>query len=163
LQEAMETNERFHLSLDLIESMNSSEVLLIQGSLKFAYFGEMMGTFASEQLVPAVIVDGLTRDSSKTRNLSVAIFSQGFSPIDIKGRGTVIETDQPIALDSGRVDCAPGDFVFGDSDAVIVVPREIERDLIPVLEKTIAKERAIVAALESGLSAKELRARFTSF
>jgi regulator of RNase E activity RraA len=143
--------------------MNSSEVLLIQGSLTFAYFGEMMGTFASEQSVPAVVVDGLTRDSSKTRDLTVAIFSKGFSPIDIKGRGTVVETDRPIALDGGRVNCAPGDFVFGDSDAVIVVPHEIEGDLIPILEKTIANERAIATALKSGLSAKELRGRFSSF
>ena len=162
LIEAKGAKERFDLTLSLIDDMNYNEVLVIAGLEHVAYFGEMMGTFASEKQLGGVVVDGATRDSLKTRDLAVPIFARNYSPVDIKGRGCVKSIDTPILL-GGRVACNQGDFIYADPDAVVVIPREIEEEIIPIILDILAEEHRIAASLKQGATARELFTTFESF
>lgn len=162
LEERENEFERFDLSLKLMAGMSSREVLIIQGSNKFAYFGEMMATFAQEKGIPGVVVDGLTRDNLKTSALMVDIVARGLSPIDVKGRGAVTGVDVPIEI-GGNVRCRPGDFIYVDADSVIVIPIEVEANLLTALEKTLKNEQEISRSLSSGESVETILSKFHSF
>jgi regulator of RNase E activity RraA len=58
-------------------------------------------------------------------------------------------------LEVGGVWIRPGDLVFGDLDGVVVVPQELETDVVTqALEKARA-EKTVRAAIENGMSATE--------
>lgn len=156
-------DENFSLTLNLIEEMSGEELLVIQGSEQFAYFGGMMSTFSLRSGIPGVIIDGLTRDNKEVSNLGFPVFSRGHSPKDVKGRGYVSAIDKEIRFGKGQVSCKPADFVFADSDAVVVVPQESFETVKDALETVLQNERSIGSSLREGASAAELIKRFKSF
>lgn len=154
--------ERFDLTLGLIDGMNKDEVLIIGGLPEIAYFGEMMATFSLERKIRGALIDGATRDSLKTREIALPVFAKSYSPIDIKGRGFVESVDRAVEL-GGHVTCLPGDLVYADTDAVVVIPSELAPALYPVVKRILAEERKISDSIAKGYSAKRLFTEFDSF
>ena len=64
----------------------------------------------------------------------------------------------PVEID--RVTVRPGDIVFGDVDGVVVIPHEIETEVLTrALEKSRA-EKCVRADIEQGLSATDALHRY---
>lgn len=152
LIETRETDdENIYTGLGFLENMSKGEVLCVAGSKDFAYFGELMSRLSVRQGVTAAIIDGLTRDSAFTRNLNrLAVFAQGYSPKDIKGRGTVQSTDVEVDIQGVRV--SPGDWVFGDSDGLVFIPIAVKDELFDRVKIVINEEEDIVGRIERGES-----------
>ncbi|WP_170297788.1 RraA family protein [Paracoccus litorisediminis] len=73
----------------------------------------------------AVITDGRLRDAADYPELPA--LARGHSPRNCRGAWHFIATDRPIPLagagPAGRVTIHPGDWLVGDEDGVIVLPR----------------------------------------
>jgi len=68
-------------------------------------------------------------------------------------RSRVIDFRCTIEIEGVRI--APGDLVFGDIDGVVIIPRDVEQD---VLEKALEKargEKLVRKAIEGGMSSTE--------
>lgn len=152
LIETRETpDENIHTGLGFLEQMEHGEILCVSGSSEFAYFGELMSRLSIRQGIPGAIIDGLTRDSLFTRNLqNLAVFAQGYSPKDIKGRGRVQSTDVEITIQG--VTISPGDWIYGDSDGVVVIPQAAQKELFERVSAVIDDEQDIVDRIDRGES-----------
>ncbi|MDK2820429.1 MAG: hypothetical protein PWP31_394 [Clostridia bacterium] len=161
--ETIETSdENIAKGLGFLETFLPGEILCVEGSSEFAYFGELMSRIAIRQKLGGVIIGGLTRDSAFTQNLiDLLIFAEGYSPRDIKGRGRVKATDIKIKIK--EVQISPGDWAFGDKDGIVIIPGpqrcEVEKRVI----KTINDEVDIMKAIDSGLGIKEILKKHKEF
>lgn len=113
-------DERIDIGLGFLDTISPGEVLVVKGSDKFAYFGELMSRLALSHGISGIIIDGLTRDHFFTQCIELPILCKGYSPVDIKGRGRVGKIDVPLFIDDIKINV--GDFVFADCEASIFIP-----------------------------------------
>lgn len=161
--EALETSdERIEEGLTFLESLHSGDVFLVEGCDQFAYFGELMTRLSVRQGVSGVIIDGLTRDSVYTHvQHDLPMLFRGLTPVDIKGRGRVAACDETIHI--GGVAVEPGQFVFADSDALVVVPPECEEELYEAIQRNITDEKDVIELIDCGASVAEILCRVHEF
>lgn len=153
--ETVETpDERIATGLGFLASLEPDDVLVVQGSPAFAYFGELMSRLAQSKGLAGVIIEGLTRDSFYTQTIDLPIFARGYSPRDIKGRGRVASVDTPVRV--GHLELRPGDYVFGDADAVVVVPAAELDSLREPVRAAIAEEAEIKRLIAAGRSIEDI-------
>jgi regulator of RNase E activity RraA len=69
-------------------------------------------------------------------------------PVDSLGRGLVVAHDVPIVC--GGVLVRPGDIVFGDIDGLVVIPREVEQEIIARAQDKATRENKTRHDLEQG-------------
>ena len=65
----------------------------------------------------------------------------GIYLFDSAGRSIVVDHNCPI--DCGGVLVNPGDIIFGDIDGVVVIPRELEKEVIPLALEKVSKENLL--------------------
>ena len=80
--------------------------------------------------------------------------TRGYSPVDIKGRGRVIDTDVEINVDNIVIE--PGTLVYMDNEAICIVPKEIEEEVILKVKEKIKEEDRITELITNGISVSEL-------
>jgi regulator of RNase E activity RraA len=154
-------DERIREGLGFLDRLDEGDVLVVEGSRAFAYFGELMARMAMRRRLAGVVIDGLTRDGYYTTTIDLPIFARGHSPVDIKGRGRVAAVDVEVTI--GGLAIAPGDLLFGDHDAVVVVrPGELD-ELLARVNRTAAHEDALKRHIAAGLSAEEILRVTTGF
>jgi 4-hydroxy-4-methyl-2-oxoglutarate aldolase len=56
-------------------------------------------------------------------------------------------------IEIGGVSVRPGDILLGDSDGVVVIPAEAERETFTLALEKVRGERTVRKALEEGMSA----------
>jgi regulator of RNase E activity RraA len=162
LIETLETNdENIKTGLGFLGTLGKGDILCVQGSNEFAYFGELMTRLSTRQGIEGVVIGGYTRDSYYTKNASLPIFAQGYSPKDIKGRGRVQLTNVPIIIDNKTIN--PGDYIFGDSDGVVIIPKETITELESKIENILLNERNIIEDIRSGHSVDYILEHYKEF
>lgn len=147
-------DENIKKGLGFLSGLGNGEVLFVKGSDEFAYFGELMSRLSMEIGLSGVVIDGLTRDSYFTQNIDLGIFCKGYSPKDIKGRGRVLDTDCEIKVKALSINS--GDYVFGDSDAIVIIPQSIMKDLAINVLSAVKEEVRIKELIRQGISVNEL-------
>lgn len=161
LEDCDDNNERIELGLGFLESMKAGEVLLVEGSHEFAYFGELMTRLSVRQKLAGVVIDGLTRDHIFTQTQDLPIFAKGYSPKDIKLRGRVAEVDCSVKI--GHLNIQPGQWIFGDVDGVVAVPEETLDELMKKVESDLSMEEKIKSMISEGATVKEILGVTKSF
>ncbi|MFC2058773.1 RraA family protein [Chloroflexota bacterium] len=155
-------DENIYMGLTFLESLESGQILCVAGSNEFAYFGELMSRLSMRLSLEGVVIGGLTRDSSFTQKFAdLPIFSQGYSPVDIKGRGRVASTDTPIWIEGVRI--CPDDWIFGDNDGIVVIPAQIHKELLSRIEQAIKNEADIVDRINRDESIMEILQHYKEF
>lgn len=162
LIEEMDTDdENIRAGLSYLGSLSEGDILCVQGSDRFAYFGELMTRLSTRQGVGGVIIDGYTRDSHYTKKADLTIIAQGYSPKDIKGRGRVSHTNVPIKI--GHCTVEPGDYIFADCDGIVIVPSTVRNELESRLLNVLHNERAIIEDIRSGKSVEYILEHYKEF
>ena len=153
--ETIETNDEcIAKGLGFHASLNAGDVLVVKGSHDYAYFGELMTRLSLRKELAGTIIDGLTRDSYYTQGVDYPIFAKGYTPTDIKGRGRVSETDVEIEVDG--VVLKPNDFVFGDNDAVVVIPADQIDEAVVHFNETAKQEEDTKKMIFDGTSIDDI-------
>ena len=132
----------YELEMDLIDGLKVNEVAVLgcDGPTdRIAPWGELLTTAAMARGAAGCLMDGLVRDVRRIRELKFPVFHGGIGPLDTKGRAEMMAKDEPIEV--AGVPVAPGDFVFGDVDGVVVVPSRIaEKAVALALQKIEAED-----------------------
>lgn len=130
-----------------IDSVKEGEVVVActNNSIINGFWGELLSTATKARGGRGAIIDGLTRDVKKIKELNFPVFTVGYKPVDSSGRGFVIDYDCPIVCGDVRVN--PGDIIFGDVDGVIVIPKDVAENVV---------ESAIDKVNKENMSRKEL-------
>lgn len=144
--------------IHMFEDMKATGVPLIDVrdcsfDTQAAHYGEMNATVGKSCGVIGAVIDGGCRDTAFLLRADFPTFCRYQSPVEAYRRWSYYEWQQPIALRgalSAVVAVNPGDFIFGDLDGVMVIPRAL---VIEVLEKTEALvdlENRVRVEFESG-------------
>jgi regulator of RNase E activity RraA len=150
----------YELELRAVDTCGVNDVFIAAagGSTRSAIWGELLSTAAKNRGCVGAIVDGLTRDTEHILEMRFPVFARGMSPYDSQNRQRVVDLDVPVEI--GGVRIAPGDLVIADADGVVVVPREVEEEVIQHAWKKVHTENEIRAAILGGMSAQEAYAKY---
>lgn len=111
-----------------IDSVVKGGVLMVDSSCaEGSGTGELMSTGAKVAGAAATVVHGTVRDLAEVRHLGYPLFARGASPVGVSGRMEATYTQ--VDLDIDGVTVRPGDVIFGDINGVVVIPRELVRQV----------------------------------
>jgi regulator of RNase E activity RraA len=150
----------YALEMDLIDALRPGEVAVLAcgGPTDWiAPWGELLSTAARARGAAGCVTDGLVRDTTRIRAMRFAVFHGGIGPLDTKGRAQMTEKDTVIEIAGVRV--APGDWIMGDVDGVVVVPAGNADAVFTAALDKIAAEDTTRVELEAGESLRTVYAR----
>ena len=127
------------------------------------YFGELIALGMQERGCTGALVDGGVRDVRWLGVHKFPTYARYRTPIQSIHRWRVTAWQEPVYLrgaTSTYVKIAPGDFILGDEDGVIAIPRDHIQDVLIESEALTAKEVAIRAELRQGLTLQEALKKF---
>jgi regulator of RNase E activity RraA len=140
----------YAVEIALVDDLRPGEVAVLAcggPTDRIAPWGELLTTASMARQAAGCVTDGLVRDVRRIRELGFAVFHGGIGPLDSKGRAEMMAMDVPVVCAGVRVE--PGDYLFGDVDGVVVIPRLAAGETIRLgLEKVAAEDRtrAMLAA-----------------
>ncbi|MCL2776008.1 MAG: RraA family protein [Oscillospiraceae bacterium] len=118
------------------------------------HWGEMMSYGARAAGASGVVIDGGTRDKTGILRINNwSCFARYTSPVESKQRWRAKDLECPIYVSgtlTANILVRPGDWIFGDSDGVIVIPKEILYDALIGMEEIIQKENLSRDAFNDG-------------
>lgn len=125
------------------------------GPARTAVWGET-ASFASQfKGIAGCVTNGMIRDIDAIRNLAFPVFAAGLSLRgSTKGQPGEIGCDLVI----GDIAIAPGDYVKGDSDGVVVIPAEQASSVIEAAKHALKKEQSRNDRLKAGVPLAEILA-----
>ena len=158
--EAHGQSQNFGLMLTALDDLRPNEVYVASGSATaYALFGEHMAVRAKRLGCVGAVVDGYSRDTHGILELNFPTFSRGRYGQDQRPRGRVIEFRIPIQI--GGVQVAPGDIIFGDIDGVVVIPHQLQAQVLENALDRVDREHKVRETLKSdGVSATAIVEKF---
>jgi 4-hydroxy-4-methyl-2-oxoglutarate aldolase len=150
----------YELEIRIIDDLKPGEVMVFGcgGSGRIAPWGELLTTAARARGAVGAVTDGLVRDVRGIRSVQFPVFHGGIAPLDSKGRGKVGDIDVRIECAGVRVNS--GDLVFGDVDGVVVVPREVEDEVLARAFDKVSRENNTRDELLRGTKLKDVYDRY---
>ncbi len=108
--------------VEAIDRAKPGDVIVVgAGGVGPAVWGEMASRSAMNRGVAGVVIDGGLRDSGDIRELKFPAFARVICPNAGEPRG-LGEIGVPITVGGEAVD--PGDWILGDDDGVVRIPRD---------------------------------------
>jgi len=142
----------FQLEMEVLDNIKQGQVIVAHcntGALS-AVWGGLLSNAAVGRKAAGVITDGGARDYSEIVDVNFPTFCKGLTPYDSLGRVDGKERDIPVECGGIRVN--PGDFIFGDIDGVVVVPKEIFEEVIEKAWEKVQGENSVREELRAGAS-----------
>ena len=139
-------NQGIHRALELARP---GDVVVVcgGGDESRALLGELIGERAINLGLAGFALDGAARDAEALGEIGMPVFARAITPAGPYKNGPS-RLGTPISF--GGVPVLPGDIIIGDSDGIVVVPREQAAIVADAAEAVFADEtnrrRAIVAA-----------------
>ena len=142
---------------DYIDDLEPGSVVVLDngGREDATVCGDILTYLAHKNGVAGTVIDGACRDVHMCLKLGYPVYSRSYSMRTGKDRIQVDATNVPVNIGDAKVH--PGDIMRGDSDGVIVIPKEHEEKVLAAAEAIEAAEEKIRAALESGMRLDEAR------
>ncbi len=112
-------------------------------SHRVAIYGELSATAARAHGAVGAIVEGGSRDCAKLISMGFPVFARYRCPIEAFGRWAMVEYQVPILLSGELIDTVvvhPGDFIFGDLDGVLVIPKDLAMQVLTEAERVAGIE-----------------------
>jgi regulator of RNase E activity RraA len=143
-----------------VDSAPAGSVLVISmpAGVTTANWGGMMTTRAKVLGLAGVVLDGRARDVDEHREMGFPVFARGLSVHGSSGYTQVGSVGEPIS--SAGTTVREGDFILGDVNGVVVIPRERAGEILAKIEELALIEDKITAELEAGASIGETFAKY---
>jgi CMP-N-acetylneuraminic acid synthetase/regulator of RNase E activity RraA len=162
---ALREGEPFKGIYDALYSYDTiipDDIILIENEVpEYAYFGELNANLAIRSGASGVIVNGMTRDNAEVMTTGLPVFAKGYTCQDVRKRATTESFNKTICLNGIAVE--PDSLVFADSEGVIIIPKEIEGEVIEEVYRRAANEKKILAEISSGVDVATLTKRYGFF
>lgn len=129
-------------------------VLVTRGEYNCAVFGELFATAVNQRGGAGVLLDAYARDIKALKEMNFPLFYRGKNPKTSKGRCEINECQIPITIDGVTIN--PGDYIFGDTDGVVVIPKERIDEVLDRAFALIADENRVRTHLLRGDSLEKV-------
>ncbi|MFH1569919.1 MAG: Rid family hydrolase, partial [Gemmatimonadota bacterium] len=144
--------EEYRLLFQTLDALQPGQVL-VADRVDSCFWGELMSEAALRRGCRGVVVDGYCRDTRGVVALGFPAFVRGVDCRDFLGRAEVQAAGVPIECAGVRV--APGDYLIGDIDGVVVIPRDLAATVIPEAHEKVQGESLVRARLREGMPVTE--------
>ncbi|HEX6137825.1 MAG TPA: RraA family protein [Casimicrobiaceae bacterium] len=128
---------------------------------EIALMGELSAQTLQARGVLGYVVDGGSRDTDLVLAQGFPVFCAFLTPTDVVERWIPDRYGEPVTI--GDVTIATGDYLLGDRDGVVIVPRARAAEAIARAEEVVATESEMRKALISGMDPVEAYNRFGKF
>jgi regulator of RNase E activity RraA len=126
-----------------------------------AHMGELSAETLKHKGVRGCVVDGFVRDVRFLLDLGFQTWSLGFTPRDIVGHWLPQAVENDIRI--GEVVISPGDYLFGDRDGLIRIPRDRIEAVLEDAEQALTTENLVRKAILAGVDPQEAYLRHGKF
>ena len=146
----------YGLEIELIDSLRPGDVVVhsTDHAGTNAPWGELMSTVAQRNGAVGGICDSQIRDCVRIIELGFPVYYTGIRPVDSMGRGKVMAYDVPVRC--GEVLVNAGDLVYADFDGIVVIPREVEKEVLSLAQEKVGKETLSRQDLLAGKTLREV-------
>lgn len=128
----------------------SGHVVVCQPNTRdIALMGELSAETLAGKGVRGYVCDAPCRDTEFVVAQRFPLFHDGFTPSDIAGRWIADRLGEPVTI--GEVTVSTGDYLLGDRDGVIVIPKALAAEAIAETERVAVTENAVRDAIRSGI------------
>jgi len=126
-----------------------------------ALMGELSAQTLAARGVLGYVVDGGSRDTDLVLAQGFPVFCSFLTPSDIVERWIPDRYGEPVTI--GAVTIATGDYLLGDRDGVVIVPRALAEEVVAKTEEVVATESEMRRALVGGMDPVEAYNRYGKF
>ena len=128
---------------------------------EFALMGELSAQTLQARGVLGFVVDGGSRDTDLVVEQGFPVFCSFLTPADIVSRWVPDRYGEPITI--GAVTVTTGDYLLGDRDGVVVIPRPLVEEVVAKTEEVVATESEMRRALIAGMDPVEAFNKYGKF
>ena len=128
---------------------------------ELALMGELSAQTLKARGVLGYVVDGGSRDTDLVLEQGFPVFCAFLTPSDIVERWVPDRYGEPVTI--GSVTIATGDYLLGDRDGVVIIPRALAADVVAKTEDVVATESDMRRALIGGMDPVEAYNKYGKF
>lgn len=155
------------IRLGMFRSMNKGCIQIrdTQGDSSCGQFGEISATAAYAAGCVGAVIDGSTRDSNYLIEMGFPTFCRFRNPVEAFGRFMAVDYQIPIFVQGidGKIVVNPGDYIFGDNDGVVIVPKDRTIEVLELAEEWYESEGKSRQAMANGKDPFEVYKEFGRF
>ncbi len=150
------------MRLKMLDSISPGTVSVwtTGGSTDCAHWGEIMSTAVQQRGCTGAVIDGGVRDVDFVNAMNYPVFARFKCSASSVGRWEI--TEWQVVIRIGDTIIHPGDFVFGDTDGVVIVPKDITMDVLTAAEDIYEREGGMRQELRQGVSVAAAYAKYGS-
>ena len=150
LRPVLRTDKREYpnYALQILDEAAPGSVLVyvLEDGLEIAGMGNLMATTAKVRGLAGAVIDGAARDVGEVTEIGFPIFSRAISPATSVGRYVSVAKQIPVKCAGILV--SPGDYIVGDLDGVVVVPKSAIDKVIALLKQYDDKESKMIPIIK---------------
>jgi len=152
------TEGEFEMRAKMLEDLHEDAVVIwdCTGDKVTAQWGEIMTMAAVRAKCRGAVVNGI-RDTNAILKQKFPVFHKYKANAGMQGRFRMYHYQRAILM--GEVIIEPGDWIFGDIDGLISIPKAIAYDVLLAAEKILLKEEEIKDMVNKGVKPTEVVAR----
>ncbi len=144
---------------EALDQLQEGEIYIaVGGTMRCAYWGEILTATAKMRGARGAVIDGYHRDTPQVLEQHWPVFSRGRYAQDSGVRTQVADYRCNIEIQSVWI--APGDLIFGDLDGVLVVPQKVEKEVITKALQKARGEKLVRKEIENGMSSTAAFAKY---
>jgi len=150
-----EDSEPYKLELQAVDSCQPDDIFIAaaHGSNRSGVWGELLTTASRNGGCVGAIVDGAVRDTVAMREMKFPVFARGTNVYDSLHRQRVTAIDVPVKIEGLAFN--PGDLIIADADGIVVVPQDVEAEVIQAAWEKVHAENITRNSISEGMSATD--------
>jgi regulator of RNase E activity RraA len=162
LHSGISTHESLLSWTSFLSSVESNTVIVCQpNNQSIALMGELSAETLVKKNIRGYVVDGGCRDVKRIKEIGFPVFCKFYTPKDVSGRWKVTEIGKKIKIKD--VIITTGDYIIGDEDGIVVIPKRIVEKIIFKAEKDLKSENKMRNAILSGEDPREAYLKYGKF
>jgi regulator of RNase E activity RraA len=126
-----------------------------------AHMGELSAETLKLKGVKGYVADGGCRDVNFIIEQGFPVWYRYHTPRDVVGYWLPAAYDQPITI--GEIVIRSGDYVLGDRDGMVILPKDRAEEIVTAAEQAIATENLVRKAILEGVDPQEAYLRHGKF
>ncbi len=152
----IDEKDPYGLEIEVIDSLQPGDVVVhsTDHAGTNAPWGELMSTIAQRNGAVGCVCDSQIRDCVRIIELGFPVYYVGIKAVDSQGRAKVMAYDVPVRC--GEVLVRPGELVYADFDGIVVIPREVEKEVLIQAQEKAGAEDSSRQELMEGKTLREV-------
>ncbi|KAJ9132621.1 RraA-like protein [Pleurostoma richardsiae] len=147
-----------------IDSVPEGAVIFVSCPPKVpnAVYGGLMSARAQASKAVGSVVDGRFRDLQEQRDLNFPVFARDVGTAPPYELVKVVGVNVSVKLQTDEQDMTinPGDYIMGDLNGVVVLPKDLAEKALPLMAKQVEADSKMALEIKNGMSFNEAAKRF---